>query len=654
MGASAEGRPVSPPTGFRLKNLVRLVAITFAVVYVLSRFIPAAAERDYAVCDDVDNSWAMALHAGFIQHLQFGTDIVFTYSPWGFLARGYLPETHWLAVFIWSALALVLMYAGWQFARSFGCRPVWVWLWLILLSAFATLPLGNDIDTRLLLFVTLFLLLHFFTEKTAAAKALLVVALGCLSLVKFTGLVEISFLMCLVSADNLFRRRRFPWAVPLWLASLLGFWFLAGQRLETIGPFLGNSFRVAAGYTEAMMLPGNAPVLSLLGFLVIGLALWLLAAWVMWLRLRRWALLPLLGLGLILFIAFKLGYVRHDQHQVNSAVALLVLVTLLLPLAWRESKLLRLAAAGQLAVALLFGAYIFHSWPPAAGLASQLAGTFRLSNLLAPVATACTGYLESDQQNEFAGLAAKSPLPPLRGGADLYSYGQIALFAHGLSYQPRPVIQSYSAYTPALAQMNAAWLRSGRSAPNLLFAIQPLDGRFASLDDGLSWPELLTRYEINPAAGSSDPYLLLQRRPAPRGYRLDPLTNTAARFGSSLAIPDLTMGPVWAEVEIRPTVAGKIISAFYKPPVLSLTVTTRDHGPGHYRIVPGMAQAGFLLSPVVTDNRAFATLYDSGWSTNLAGWEAQSMMIEAGTKSRSTICYNSTYQVRFYRLELTQ
>ena len=651
MSSSGEELRGSSPAGFRLKNLVWLAFITLAVIYVFSRFIPASSLRDYAFPDDVEDSWTMALHAGFLQHLQFGTDLVFTYGPWGFLARGYHPQTYPLSVTVWSALALIFMFAGWRLARQLGCRGICAWLWLVTLSAFATIPLGTDMDTRLLLFVTLFLLQHFFSETDKTTKAFLVVALGCLSLVKFTGLLETAFVLSLVSVDDVFRRRRFPWAAPLWLASLLAFWLLAGQRLDSIGPFLVNSCQITAGYTEAMMVPGDAPAWSLLGFVMIGIALWLLAARVLWLKLRCWALLPLAGMGMFLFVAFKLGYLRHDMHQTNSAMALLVIAALLLPLAWRKSNGYKATGAGLLLIAGVFGAVIFNDRPPAAGLVAQLAGTFRLTSILAPVAAACTGYLQTDLQKELAAIAAKNPLPSVTGGADLYPRGLTVLFAHGLRYQPRPVIQSYAAYTPALARMNAAWLRSGRAATNLLFAVQPLDGHFGSLDDGLSWPELLTRYEISPAAG---PYLLLQRSLMPRDYRLVPLTNTEAQFGASLEIPSMTTGPVWVEVDIKKTFAGKVISALYKPPVLSLTVATRGRGTGLYRIVPGMAQAGFLLSPVVVNTKAFAALYDTGPPAKLADWEAQSMMIEPETPSHATSCYEPTYQVRFYCLELSQ
>lgn len=93
-------------------------------------------------------------------------------------------------------------------------------------------------------------------------------------------------------------------------------------------------------------------------------------------------------------------------------------------------------------------------------------------------------------------LRQQAPLPRVAGAVDLYSMGQDYLFASGLSYCPRPIIQSYSACTPELARLNTAWLRSGQAAPNLFFAIQSVDERIPSRVDGLSWPELLTLYDI--------------------------------------------------------------------------------------------------------------------------------------------------------------
>jgi hypothetical protein len=361
--------------------------------------------------------------------------------------------------------------------------------------------------------------------------------------------------------------------------------------------------------------------------------------------------LPLAGLGAILFIIFKQGYVRHDRHEITAVMALLLISWMCLAMArpdnWRSAGLALLLLLGS----GLMASSMFSRWFPGEGLRTQMGGTFNRYSLVAPVNGVFTGYLRDDYENKFARLRRSSSLPPMKGGTDLYSYYQSILFAHDLRYQPRPVIQSYSAYTPELAGLNAAHLRTGHAADNLLFAIQRIDNRFPALDDGLSWPELLTRYDVKGPADAEGTYLLLSRAATPREYHLTPLRDTLVRWGEPVTPPSATEGPIWVEIEIKKTLIGTVVAILYKPPVLMLTVSQRDHGQQDFRLVPDMARGGFLLSPVIGDTRAFAALASADGQRDLVGREVMSMTLSADTRSRSTICYQSPMAVRFYRLD---
>ncbi len=563
--------------------MFRLLISAGVILYVFSRFIPCAAVNDYPLADGLDDAWTQALHRAFAAHRQFGTDCVFTYGPWGFLARGHYPPTYLVSVMAWMILSLVFLCAGWRLARHFSGNRLVAGLWLVAFTAAASIPAGEDFNNRLVAWGVLLLFLHFFVEERGftPVQILLVVSLGWMSLVKFTGLLESAAAIAVVAADNVFRHRRFPWIVPTWLASLLFFWVAAGQHLNLLEPFLVNSWRITSGYTEAMMLAGQMEIRNVAGFLLIAGLLCALTGRLAWARCRYFGLLPVAGLGMILFIVFKLGCVRAGaQHETTSATALVLAALAGLAAAKLEKKSASGAAACLLIAAVLSAATVFNFWLPGDGLGRQLAGTFSLDNLFAPVAAPFTGYLRDDYEKNLAQERKNFPLPPIRGDADLYSYDQTVLFAHALAYQPRPVMQSYSAYTPELAEMNAAHLRAASAARNILFAIQPIDGRFPALDDGLSWPELLTRYDFRGTAGQSGKFLLLTRAAAPRKFQLTPLQEVTASFGEPVKSPDATAGAVWVEIEIKKTFAGSVAATFYKPPVLRLTVALKKpHAP---------------------------------------------------------------------------
>lgn len=636
----------------RWMTVVRGLAVAGMFLYVFSRFVPCTAVDDYPIIDGVDNAWTQVLHVVFSRHWQFGQDIVFTYGPWGFLARGYYPPTYLVSVVAWMILSLVFLCAGWRLARHLSDNRLVAGLWLVGFTAAASLPTGDDFNIRLVAWGVLLLFLHFFVEECAFTliQALLAVSLGWLSLVKFTGLMESVMVIAVIAAYDILRHRRIPWIVPLWMASLVFFWVVAGQHLSSLGPFLCNSWRFAGGYTEAMMLTDKTGTRDAVCFLLIALLLCALTGRIAWTRHRLFGALPLAGVGTILFIVFKLGYVRNDQHEITSAMALVLISLACFAVAWPEKKSAAVAASCLLIASTLFGSSVFNCWLPGNGLWKQLAGTFSIYNLVAPVACPSTGYLRSQYEKNLASVLKAHPLPPIEGDADLYSFDQTILFAHALPYQPRPVIQSYAAFSPDLAKMNAVHLRTARAACNILFAVQPLDGRFPSLDDGLSWPELLTLYDIKGASDDRGSFLLLSRSALPREYRLTPLWNTSARFGEPITLPAATNGLVWVEIGIKKSLEGTVVATFYKPPVLMLTVSLQDHTQRRFRLVPGMAGGGFLLSPLIADTRSFAALATTG-RQDLAGLEVVSMTISSGTGSGATGCYQSPMPVRFYRLD---
>lgn len=633
-------------------GVLRLLFWAGLLLYGFSRFIPSTAVSDYPVYNAIDNAWSQCLHIAFAGHWQFGRDIVFTYGPWGFLARGYSPPTYLVSVMVWIILTLIFMGAGWRLARQLSANRLVAGLWLAGFMALASVPVGNDFDTRLVAWGVLLLFCHFFAEPGSRSpiQYLLIVSLGWLSLVKFTGLMESALLISVIAVEVVFRRRQFPWIVPLWLASLLFFWVAAGQHLSSIGPFLGDCWRITNGYTEAMMLTTATGANHVLVFILMAALIIALLGVLAWERHRLWGALPVAGSAAILFLAFKLGYVRNDVHEVTAALALVLISLASLVIAWPQRKTIAGAALGLLVVALIFASVVFNGLLAESGLARQLAGTFNYYNLMAPVAAVSTSFLENNYENLQAAERKIVPLPDLEGGTDLYSYDQSVLFAHNLRYQPRPVIQSYSAYTPALAEINAAHLRTAQAAHNILFAIQPLDSHFPALDDGLSWPELLTRYDLKGLADDQGAFLLLTRSLVPRKFSLTPLAKTSVRFGESLALPDAGHGLVWVEIEIKKTLAGTVVNALYKPPVLRLSVKLRDHTQHSYRLVPGMAGGGFLLSPLVADNRAFAALASAG-GRDLANAAVESLVIFADTASGSTGCYQDPMAIQFYRLD---
>ncbi|HWY30226.1 MAG TPA: hypothetical protein VNX46_05705 [Candidatus Acidoferrum sp.] len=620
--------------------------------YVLSRFLPCTPPDEYPNLDNIDIAWTQALHMAFHQHLQFGREVVFTYGPWGFISRGYHPSTHLVSLLLWVGLSVVFWVAGRRLAGHFSSNRVISWLWLIAFAAFASIPVGDDFNSRIVAWSMLLLFMHFFVEESSftPVKFVLVISLGLLSLTKFTGFIAAMVVILVMAVDDL-SRRRFPWSLPVFVASILCFWVAAGQNWSSFMPYLTNSWRLTSGYTEAMMRYRVGEKSDELWFLLLAIANARLIGAVAWGRFRLRCGLVLISLAAILFLLFKGSYVRPDRHEISAANGLVLVALAGLAVAWREkSRWLGFAGAAVLVACVIFGLLAFNQWFPKNNLPCQLAATFGFHSLSAPIRTTFTDSLQKHFEADAIAERERLPLPQVSGGTDIYPWDVTPILARDMNYHPRPLMQSYFVYTPELAQINAAFLKSSNAPENLFFGINPIDGRYPALEDGRSWLELLTSYDVRGISDSNATLLVLARSVTPREYHLEPLTNVAAQFGEMVAVPDAGGDPVWVELDIKKSLKGTIVSALYKPSFVLLTVSLRGGSENVFRIIPGMARSGFLLSPFIGNNVSFAALASKDLQRSLAGLEVATMSVSVDASSGSSSDYRTPVQIRFYRL----
>ena len=631
--------------------LPRLLGAT-ALLYVLSRFLPCAPQKHFGVLDD---SWMQVLHTAFQQHWQFGRDIVFTFGPWGFLYGGFDPATRFISIIVWAALALTFWWVGWSIARHLFGNEIIAWLWFMFFVAVSSVTIFLNMDVRLTAFAVLLLLLHFFVEDKpwSVIQVVLTISLGLLSLVKFSELILAVVVVLAIAVNTVLRYRRFPWILLVFGGGVLFFWALAGQHLSSLTPFFSNSWRMTSSYTEAMMQTRANEIPDVSGFVAAAILLCALMGAAAWARHRYFGIIPLAGFCFILFAAFKYGYVRHDGHEVTALSQLLLMSLVCLSLLWRMAR--KNGALGLMVNFLpVVGIWFFASATfgrySQTGLAATFALTFGSHDFFAPMELFREKKDRVEAHQRFLrDFRNKFPLPAIKGSVDVYPWNQATVLAHGLDYRPRPVIQSYSAQTPELAGLNAAFLRGDRSPENIFFELKTIDDRFPSSDDGLSWPELWTRYEVMERTGN---FARLQRRAKPSRYEMFPLGESSFEFGTTVNLPSTDAGPIWAEIDITKSLFGKIASFLFKPPVLWMTTTLKNGRSRPFRIVPAMARGGLLISPLVESTEAFTLLSATNPATATADLEVASIGLPAVTKS-VTRCYQSPIRLRLYRLRVS-
>src|SRR5262249_24518179 len=96
-------------------------------------------------------------------------------------------------------------------------------------------------------------------------------------------------------------------------------------------------------------------------------------------------------------------------------------------------------------------------------------------------------------------------------------------------------------------------------------------------------------------------------RPAPAERPV--LLRRTAGFDEEVRTDGLAPGPKVLTVAFEELPRGRWLKALFRPPPLALDLVTDDGRAYSYRLVPALAGAGFLLDPLVRDDRDVADLY---------------------------------------------
>ena len=145
---------------------------------------------------------------------------------------------------------------------------------------------------------------------------------------------------------------------------------------------------------------------------------------------------------------------------------------------------------------------------------------------------------------------------------DVFGHEQAIALLNDLNYQPRPVFQGYSAYTPFLVARNRDFYLGPTAPAFVILKYQTVDDRLAAEDDAGALEVILRNYE---PLGTEKTYMLWKRKaesPPLAPHRL--LREGTATWGEPLPLLSDPC-PVWIEVEIGSTWLGKLREFLYRP-----------------------------------------------------------------------------------------
>jgi hypothetical protein len=429
------------------------------------------------------------------------------------------------------------------------------------------------------------------------------------------GLVTVG-LAVLAVAGGARRGRRAASGCLSFLVAVLLAAAITRQNLSNLGSYLRGSLQVTLGYSSAMSTSSGrgaedvfAAVLALLVALIFGLAARQLP------KRAKWSVATMLaGWG---WEALKEGFVRHDLHDLTF-LGLMVVVLALARLPRHLLPLQGCAFLTAMAMALVANGGVVDSLhspiEDARALGTEVYDLALGGSVASQSEDNRLELLETGDDLPASGLRALSPYTvagdPFEVGLS-YAYPQ-------LRWGPEPVLQSYSAYTSYLDNLDARFLASKKAPERILDQALAIDGQDPWWAPSSTDVALVCHYE---PLGSLAAWQVLARVPDRCGparlVRVD-----HAPFGQRVKVPTLRGDLVVAAFSLTSPLWARLEGWALKPPATFATTWTPRQAVT-YRFLPGTAAdehiidiptrlrygSGFAPAPV-----KWLTMSGGGWS----------------------------------------
>lgn len=371
---------------------------------------------------------------------------------------------------------------------------------------------------------------------------------------------------------------------------------IADQNARTYFRLLWELLR---GYSSAMSSTGDPSLL--VTAVAIGLAT--LCALALFERKARGFAV---GLGLVMFLAFKHGFVRADAHTWGYfVVAAIVGAVAFTTTRYGPGLFLALLAAG-FSLKTLYAETSIYS-PLSALLPARVAGKLQtLSIDLAATDESVRGPLSSLR-------VPPRVLATLSGSVAALPWDFELPYANGLRVAIAPVPQLLLAYTAPLDKLDAAYFTSDSAPANVLLGLDPIDGRHPFAEAPSTTAALWCLYrsgETFDVRGLS--YVALRRDGRGCSGRGRSMSREVS-WDEPVFIPAIRRGEaVRVYISIHESFEGIFIGLAWKPAPIMIRVSDARNASREYRILPGNAEDGIILQPPIVSIDDLRSLFGKG------------------------------------------
>jgi hypothetical protein len=416
----------------------------------------------------LDFSWIGGLYMAATEGKHFGTEVIFTYGPLGFLDW---PQLWYGALAVLGFLYFCVMYISfvttltWSLNRTLGLLGAVV---VVFLAAVAVNFLG---ELPMLLAVGLcYAALR--EDRPVAAVNLLVIGGGVLCaiepLIKLSVGPSAALIVILGMIGARASRRQWAGFVAIAVGGFFTAWFVTGQGFGNLWDYAANGYQIIVGYNEAMGFDG-AETWEAVAIIVFALGLIAIIHRACF-RDRLAKVMATLLTAVAVYVVYKYGTTQFGKGG-PPVVALATMVTIFMLAPWPRRR-----AGAFLVTTALASVVVLHAFPATASLdVITKMETFKSAVGLAVHSERRHGVISGSRATLQTALEVPTEvLEAIKGKTvAVEPWETAAVWAYELDWKPLPVFQNYSAYTSELDRLNAEAIEDPENGPQVLLRQVP-------------------------------------------------------------------------------------------------------------------------------------------------------------------------------------
>ena len=445
----------------------------------------------YTIDEGLDPSWQIGLSLAIKNNFVFGKDFIFTYGPLGFM---YAKTTFYISKYIILFFEMLLL--------SFNIIAIHKILkqsnyskWAIFLAAVILIMAKSYNTVHLLMPLFLFFIFdNLIYHKKHSLYIALVISILALWVKVNYGIIII-FITYFFLIYHIIKKTYsylflfltfFAHSIILIVTSII-------LKVDLWG-YIYSSFHLIDGYNDSMLIPKSINSTSVIFALVIFevFIICVLKKFKFYIH-NLPELICIVCCSLYMFLLFKNGFVRADEHVYEFFKLSVVAFILMYYISGITTKKLWLYASILVLHISILLVFIEHQFGREymRHKTIEFTGAYYLKEVFtdtSPKNLVWKPYIYNI--TEFKSSIGQATV-------DIIPWDVSEINKANLNYNPRPIVQSYSAYTKYLDSVNSAKYLSATAPDYVIYSHMSIDQRYANWDESILRRTLLTNYKVD-------------------------------------------------------------------------------------------------------------------------------------------------------------